>query len=420
MNGSSRFGGRMARVLLAVSGVLVLLAAMLLSPVRGAFAADDPVDGCRVYYPADTDINLATAAQDADCWDSSMVSKSGRTFLGWSTERIDDITSGAAYEAVRDRIVTQVTMVEPGVTVYAVWAAMPVLSYDVNAPEGTDPLPETPAPVTVEFNTPAPDGSGWQPGDTGRIPGYTFVGWTDTPGGDDLHDFSVPLTQDVTVHAKWEANGYVVRFDGNADDAAGSMDDQSFTYDVPQQLAGNAFSRPGWEFTGWNTEPDGSGTAYQDRQEVVNLTAQDGGTVTLYAQWERATVRVHYDKNADSATGSHDPTEGEANGTIGIPGDLDGAFSRPGWTLVGWNTRPDGSGTTYRPGGSIQMGVEDVTLYAQWTENLMFMPSTGGTAPGGVSWPLAAGAACVAVALLAAGSVLARRAAAARAGRHAR
>ena len=42
------------------------------------------VSGCQVYYPAGTRITLATAKADSDCWDSSQIGKTNRTFYGWS------------------------------------------------------------------------------------------------------------------------------------------------------------------------------------------------------------------------------------------------------------------------------------------------------------------------------------------------
>lgn len=48
----------------------------------------------------------------------------------------------------------------------------------------------------------------------------------------------------------------------------------------------NAYVRKNYEFVGWNTRPDGSGISYADGAEILNLTSEDRGTVTLYAQWE--------------------------------------------------------------------------------------------------------------------------------------
>lgn len=397
-------------ILKRIGAAMAAMAAVLGASVALAFPAGaaESVPGCKVYYPAGTLIDLATAAKDSDCWDSSMVSKQGRTFLGWSEEQIPDITSGAAYTAAQSKIVAQVTMVAPGKTVYAVWAAMPVLNYNTNPPGGAD-APTTPESVTVEFNTPAADSSGWKTGDKTKIPGYTFQGWTDTPNGDDQHDWTKPLTEaETTVYAKWQVNKYVVHFDKNADDATGSMGDQQFEYDVEQALTENGFKRPGWTFTGWNTKADGKGTSYGDKQAVKNLTTEDGGTVTLYAQWEHAPVNLRFDAN--QGQGSHDPVKGLAFETIGVPDDVDEAFSRDGYLLAGWNTQADGKGKTYREGDQVQMGATDTTLYAMWTPAITFMPPTGGlgwTIPVWSVW--AAGGGLLAVIVAAATLIVMRR-----------
>ncbi|MBQ6734069.1 MAG: InlB B-repeat-containing protein [Lachnospiraceae bacterium] len=57
------------------------------------------------------------------------------------------------------------------------------------------------------------------------------------------------------------------------------------------RLLPNAYTAAWFTFTGWNTEPDGSGIAYDDREILCNkegkpLAETDGTQVTLYAQWE--------------------------------------------------------------------------------------------------------------------------------------
>ena len=369
--------------MLAPLAATVMLTVGLAAPVT-AMAAE-PANGCKVYYPAGTEITLATAAKDSDCWDAGMVSKDGRTFLGWSEEQIADITDGAAYTAAQSKIRTKVTMQAPGKTVYAVWTTMPTVTYDVNAPAKAENPPAAPVGVTGEFNKPVNDSSNWKPGDTTKIPGYIFQGWTDTPNGDDTHDWSKPLTEQSTVvHAKWEAIGYKVRFDKNATDATGTMNDQAFEYDVAQNLTANAFKRPGWTFTGWNTKPDGKGTSYTDRQSVINLTTQNGGVVTLYAQWKHNPVSIHYDANGGN--GSHADTDGYAYDTLTIPSNLNDSFNRPGFLLTGWNTKPDGKGDSYKPGDPMTMGETDVTLYAQWSPLMDVMPVSGGENGLHVNW----------------------------------
>lgn len=89
-------------------------------------------------------------------------------------------------------------------------------------------------------------------------------------------NISVTCTGDVP-------NTYTVRFYSNG--GSGSMANQAFTYDVAQDLTTNAFSRSGYIFSGWNTQSNGSGTAYSDGQNVSNLTAINNNTISLYAQW---------------------------------------------------------------------------------------------------------------------------------------
>ncbi len=85
-----------------------------------------------------------------------------------------------------------------------------------------------------------------------------------------------------------EAN-YIVTFDSNT--GTGTMNPQEISYNVATNLTANKFTKTGYEFTGWNTASDGSGTSYADGEEVSNLTATNGATVILYAQWKMAPIK---------------------------------------------------------------------------------------------------------------------------------
>ena len=96
-------------------------------------------------------------------------------------------------------------------------------------------------------------------------------------------------------------NTYYVQFKANG--GSGTMENQAFTYDAPQALTANAFSRTGYIFSGWNTAYNGSGVPYQDQQIVKNLTTVDGETVTLYAQWaDDLPFYWHADADHDGST----------------------------------------------------------------------------------------------------------------------
>lgn len=248
-------------------------------------ATTGAVSGCQVYYPAGTRITLATAKADSDCWDSSQIGKTNRTFYGWSanTDANDrDVPVGDTMDrnTLNANVRTEIVMPARAKTVYALWAINPTLSYNVNAPAGSN-APVTPASRTVPYNTAAADKSGWAAGDTGKIPGYRFDGWYTAPNGGNKYDFNTPLTGNVTVYAHWVGNGYTVRFAGNGATGGGTPD-QAFQYNIGQNLRRNGFTRDGYTFTGWKRADNQQ--AYGDGQWVTNLTTQPNGIVTMVAQ----------------------------------------------------------------------------------------------------------------------------------------
>lgn len=121
-------------------------------------------------------------------------------------------------------------------------------------------------------------------------PGYTFGGYV-TSGEETLTKYGKNWhldvgDADITISADWIPHTYTVTFDKNHEDATGTMEPQAFTYGVEQNLTSNAFSREDHTFVRWTTAPDGSGSSYTDGQSVSNLTPEDNGSVTLYAQWQ--------------------------------------------------------------------------------------------------------------------------------------
>ena len=101
------------------------------------------------------------------------------------------------------------------------------------------------------------------------------------------------IKTDTVVEAVYTPNTYSVVYDGNGAEQ-GRMKTDKQTYDEAFALAENTYKRKGCWFRGWNTEADGSGTAYKDKAELMNLTAEAKGTVRLYAQWGVLTYRIAY------------------------------------------------------------------------------------------------------------------------------
>ena len=241
--------------------------------VKTIDTSTDVVSGCQVYYPAGQRITLATMAKDDDCWDSSMLSRPGHTQLGWNQDR--NATQAQA----------QVTMVEGGMTVYAVWVGNPVLTYDTNKPSTwSGQMPSTPASVSVPYNAPAADGSGWRAGDVSKIRGYKFLGWYSTPQDDaGLYDWNTLLTGSVTVYAHWQRLQANVIYDANGGTGshANTTGWQYSDVTIPGDTS-KSFTRDGYVFNGWSLKAGKADVVYKDGSQIP-LQDKD---ITLYAQWQ--------------------------------------------------------------------------------------------------------------------------------------
>ena len=207
--------------------------------------------------------------------------------------------------------------------------------------------------------------------------GYTFAGWFTNSNLTTAAVAGATISSNTTLYAKWTANKYTVKFNGNGN-TGGSMNDQSFTYGTAQNLTPNAFEKYGYNFAGWAKTSNGS-VAYTDGQSVSNLTSTNNATVNLYAKWtekaltnyrttctEPSTFTVTYNAN-DATSGSvpEDNTEYAKDAQVTVSGNT-GNLAKTGYTFSGWNTKADGTGTTYAEGDKFTI-TENTTLYAQWT-----------------------------------------------------
>ena len=198
--------------------------------------------------------------------------------------------------------------------------------------------------------------------------GYQFGGWYASAdcSGDAVTTIATGTTGDVELWAKWTANRYAIAFVRNGA-TGGTMYNELFYYDEAKALTTCAYTRTGYHFNGWNTEADGSGTAYADGQEVLNLTAEPDATVTLYAQWTANTYTVHFVPVIPVNGTMADQTFTYDQEATALTKN---AFSTTTGQWLRWNTEADGSGTNYEDEALVQnLTAEDggvVTLYAQW------------------------------------------------------
>ena len=176
-----------------------------------------------------------------------------------------------------------------------------------------------------------------------------------------------------TLNAQWTPWKHTVRYDANAKNdtsVKGIPASQSKTANVDITLSSDVPTRNGYTFLGWNTKADGKGTAYASG--AIYKNDQNGGTVTLYAQWTPWKHVLHYNKNV--------PTSSTSQTVSNMPVDQTKTFgqlmtisnlvpTRKGYTFAGWYTQSNGTGTKYNPGSNYAADQNGgtVNLYAKWT-----------------------------------------------------
>ena len=208
--------------------------------------------------------------------------------------------------------------------------------------------------------------------------GYTFTKWGTSSSGGTLYDQDDTTLKPSTLnsgikngnvtlklYAQWKPNTYTIKFFGNTH-TGGSTASMSMTYDVAKNLTANGFTKTGYVFNGWNTSADGTGTTYTDKQSVKNLTATNGATINLYAQWKPISYTIKFDGN-----GATSGSTASMSMTYDVAKNLTAnGFKRTSYNFKGWNTKADGSGTSYNDKQSVKnlttTNGATITLYAKW------------------------------------------------------
>ena len=124
----------------------------------------------------------------------------------------------------------------------------------------------------------------------------------------------------------------------------------------------------GYHWSSWATTTGLSAT----NANPTSLTATQAGTLT--ANFAANTYTIAYNANDAQYPGTATGSTSSSSHTYGTAKALtSNGFSRAGYTFAGWNTKADGSGTSYTDGQSVTNLTSThgatVTLYAKWTEN---------------------------------------------------
>ena len=175
----------------------------------------------------------------------------------------------------------------------------------------------------IRANTPAT-----RPADPTKE-GYTFIGWYN---GESEWDFETPVTEKLTLTAKWQINRYTITFD-----TAGGSEVAPITQDYGSTITAPANpTKTGYTFAGW------------DKTIPATMPAEN---ITLTARW---TVN-QYTITLKPENGGEDIVITQDYGTaITAPANP----TKTGYTFAGWDKTIPAT-----------MPAEDMTITARWTEN---------------------------------------------------
>ena len=329
----------------------------------------------------------------------------------------EDMTYSQLAEALLGAGYDDVALMERGLTLYAIWTENDFYKviYDLNNDKNVNtgllkPVPDHRNPFTpdpIENVKWTQDGFNlYSDAELDAAPnGYEFAGWNTARDGSGLtitdltkyFDMSNAIDpkvaqNEITLYAMWKELMIKIEYthtDGGTIDRV--VDYVSAVTGQPMgegSSAGNllhsvATAKPGYHFVRWELVPgmtrtigidendwdtkDSGSTGTNNEFYVLEPTA-DGRLVaaTYRAVFEKnPTVTINYDVNGGEGeiaptSQTHGLTTKLHNGT---------GVKMPHYTLVSWNTEPDGSGTTYKLGQNMTMPEEGMTLYAQWKVN---------------------------------------------------
>lgn len=160
----------------------------------------------------------------------------------------------------------------------------------------------------------------------------------------------------------------------NANGGSGAPSSQTKTYGKTLQLSSTIPTRTGYNFLGWGTS---SSDTTVDYSAGANYTSNSN--ITLYAIWKIKTYTVSYSANGGSgAPSSQTKTYGA---TLVLSSKKP---TRTGYNFLYWNTKKDGTGTTYYAGGNYTSN-SGATLYAIWSRIVLTITFDATTNGGSVS-----------------------------------
>lgn len=320
------------------------------------------------YYREGTVITSCSATSGSTCSISSLptISRDGYTFSGWSTN-----SSCSAIANLRTPI-----SLGKNLTYYACWKTTTTTptaykaTFYANGGKFSD--------GSTTWTKTVYDGATNYYSQMG-IPtltksGCTADGWHDGSPTGTVYRQYFGTNGNQSFYANWNCSSsggetgggenptpttYTVKYDANG--GTGAPSNQTKKQGESLTISTAKPTKTGYTFTSWNTKKDGTGTKYD-----IGASYTTDSDVTLYAQYKENTITytVKYDANGGTGAPSN---QTKTKGTDLVLSDI--KPTKEGYIFVNWNTKKDGTGTSYNAGSKYTTEAS-VTLYAQYEKEL--------------------------------------------------
>ena len=214
--------------------------------------------------------------------------------------------------------------------------------------------------------------------------GYYITGWNTKADGSGTSydaDNGVLVYHDMELYAQWSTERLQVEVVYVGDDSecykcsSGTMPSQFYGYYDVIELPVNTFEADGYVFKGWKIVANNTIERYEQEKtsskisELLTNPIFNNLKIMVYATWTNNAITINFDANG--GTGNMKSINVQKELTYGglksnrIKSNL---FTKNGYVFKEWNTKADGSGTSYNNNSYIQSD-SDITLYAQWSES---------------------------------------------------
>ena len=180
--------------------------------------------------------------------------------------------------------------------------------------------------------------------------GYEFDGWYTDSSFKTMYDFETPVTETITLYAKWKVVEYTITYKDIED--ATNPNAETTTYTIESETINLAdASKTGYTFAGWYV----STTA---ETPVKEIAAGSTGNVELYARWTINSYEVTFVTDWDDWKPAAETVN--YNGKVSEPTPT---TTREDYDLTGWYTD-----SAFKNKFDFETPItESITLYAKWT-----------------------------------------------------